>query len=93
MDMRKLAQDRTLTGAYQPNRFYPASVMDATRTNNFIPQEFTSQLNAASLLLSKRVDYVVEYPERMAFYLRQDSAQQQIQSLAIADAAPYVVSY
>lgn len=93
MDVGKLAQDKSLTGAYQPNRFYPASVMEATQTANFIPQEFTSQLNAASLLISKRVDYVVEYPERMAFYLEQDPQQQQIQSLMLSDAPPFVVSY
>lgn len=96
IDVWKLAQDKKLTGVYQPNRSYPSSVMDAAQQANFIPQEFTSQINAASLLLSKRVDYVVEYPERMAFYLKQNQQHeqgQQIQSLAVSDASPYVVSY
>lgn len=93
LDVRTLAQDQTLTGAYQPNRFYPASVMDAIQATTFIPQEFTSELNAVLLLTSKRVDYVVEYPERMAFYLQQYSQQQQIQSLMVSDASPYMVSY
>lgn len=96
IDVRKLAQDKTLTGVYQPNRSYPSSVTDAAQHANFIPQEFTSQINAASLLLSKRVDYVVEYPERMAFYLKQNQQHEQgqhIQSLVVSDASPYVVSY
>lgn len=96
IDVLQLVQDKTLTGVYQPNRSYPSSVMDAAQHANFIPQEFTSQINAASLLLSKRVDYVVEYPERMAFYLKQNQQHeqgQQIQSLVVSDASPYVVSY
>lgn len=93
IDVRKLAQDKTLTGAYQPNRFYPASVMDAAQHSNFIPQDFTSQVNAAALLFSKRVDYVVEYTERMAFYLSQDPQQRQFRSMMLSDAPPFVVSY
>jgi uncharacterized protein (TIGR02285 family) len=93
IDLAALVKDKSLTGAYQPNRFYPSSVMEAAQHANFIPQEFTSQINAASLLLSKRVDYVVEYPERMAFYLKQNQQKQQLQSLTVADASPYVVSY
>lgn len=93
IDIRQLAQDKTLLGAYQPNRFYPASVMDATQYANFIPQEFTSEVNAAALLLSKRVDYVVEYPERIAFYLKQHPKKLQIQSRAVEDASSHVVAY
>jgi len=93
IDMRQLAQDKVLLGAYQPNRFYPASVMDATQYANFIPHEFTSEVNAVALLLSKRVDYVVEYPERMAFYLKDYPQKVQIQSRAVEDASPFVVSH
>lgn len=96
IDVRKLAQDKKLTGVYQPNRSYPSSVIDAAQHANFIPQDFNSQINAAALLLSKRVDYVVEYPERMAFYLKhnqQDDQSQQLQSRVVSDAPPYVVSY
>lgn len=93
VDVRKLARDTALTGAYQPNRFYPPSVLDATRYANFIPHEFTSQVNAASLLLSKRVDYVIEYPERMAFYLKQNNYRKKIKTFTVADASPYVESY
>lgn len=93
IDVRKLAQDNQLTGAYQPNRFYPPSVLDATTYATFIPHEFTSQVNAASLLLSKRVDYVIEYPERMAFYLLQAEQDKKIRTLAVADASPYVESF
>lgn len=93
VDVRQLAMDSTLTGAYQPNRFYPASVLDATTYATFIPHEFTSEVNAAALLLSKRVDYVIEYPERMAFYLQQNNPGKSILSLAVADASPYVESF
>lgn len=93
VDMLTLAKDNKLTGAYQPNRFYPASVLEATRYSSFMPAEFTTELNAATLLLSRRVDYVVEYPERMAFYLQQKQHKESIQSFAVADASAYVVSY
>jgi len=36
---------------------------------------------------------VVEYPERMAFYLQQDLPQTQIQSLRVSDAPAFVVSH
>ncbi|WP_127022003.1 hypothetical protein [Rheinheimera mangrovi] len=93
VDVHQLVQDTQLTGAYQPNRFYPPSVMAATRYANLIPHDFTSEINAAALLLSKRVDYVIEYPERMVFYLKQKKQSSGIESVIVADASPYVVSY
>ncbi len=93
VDVHQLVQDIELTGAYQPNRFYPPSVVAATRSANLIPHDFTSEVNAAALLLSKRVDYVIEYPERMAFYLKQKKHGAGIQSVAVTDASPFVVSY
>lgn len=93
VDILQLAEDDKLTGAYQPNRFYPPSMMAATRYAGLIPHDFTSQLNAAALLASKRVDYVVEYPERMAFYLKKKQQTVGIQSVMVSDAAPYMVSH
>lgn len=95
VNVLQLLQDQTLTGVYQPNRSYPSSVTDAAQHANFIPQEFTSQINAAAFLLSKRVDYVVEYPQLMAFYLKQNQQYEhgQLQSRVVSDAPPYAVSY
>jgi uncharacterized protein (TIGR02285 family) len=93
VDVHQLAQDQSMAGAYQPNRFYPPSVVAAQGYANFIPHDFTSEVNAAALLLSKRVDYVIEYPERMAFYLQQKDYQTGIHTLAISDASPYVTSH
>lgn len=96
IDVLHLVEDKALTGVYQPNRFYPNSVINAAQQSNLVPQEFNSEINAVSLLLSKRVDYVVEYPERMAFYLKDNKKNQkgpQIRSLQVSDASPYVVSY
>jgi uncharacterized protein (TIGR02285 family) len=69
-DISVLALDRTLVGAYQPNRLYPEVVTpllqhDGSNLNHYA---FTSEVNAAALLASGRVDYVVEYPERMQYY-------------------------
>jgi uncharacterized protein (TIGR02285 family) len=36
---------------------------------------------------------VIEYPERMTFYLRQQNHSSGIQSVIVADASRYVVSY
>lgn len=69
-DIQKLALDRTLTGAYQPNRYYPPVIMVLLQhpDTNLVKHAFTSEINAAALLAGKRVDYVVEYPERMQYY-------------------------
>lgn len=70
IDINKLALDARLLGAYQPNRYYPPVVEQMLQhpTTNLSRHAFTSELNAAALLASGRVDYVLEYPERMQYY-------------------------
>lgn len=70
LEITQLAQRAHLLGAYQPNRYYPPVVMQAIQQppSNLTSQTFTSELNAAQLLQSGRVDYVIEYPERMQYY-------------------------
>lgn len=65
-----LAQDPALTGVYQPNRFYPNAVIKALQQagNNLSSYSLSGDVNAAALLASGRVDYVVEYPERMEYF-------------------------
>lgn len=69
-DISVLALDKTLTGAYQPNRLYPEIVSRMSRhaQSNMGSYAFTSEVNPAGLLATGRVDYVVEYPERMQYY-------------------------
>lgn len=69
-DIQKLALDKALTGAYQPNRLYPEVIAALLRhpNSNLSSHAFTSEINAAGLLAGNRVDYVVEYPERMQYY-------------------------
>lgn len=96
IDINFLVQQPELTGAYQPNRFYPAVFTQALQQGDarLIQTEFTSELNAASLLHSQRIDYVIEYPERMQFYqLNLSEKAESIVSAAVADASPYSVSY
>lgn len=95
LDLRKLVQHPELLGAYQPNRYYPDVVLQAIQhpSATLLASAFTSELNAAALLLSKRVDYVIEYPERLQFYQRTLKTQQVIESAAMLDALPHSVSY
>ncbi|GHG75654.1 hypothetical protein GCM10010919_30030 [Alishewanella longhuensis] len=95
LDLRKLVQHPELLGAYQPNRHYPEVMLQAITQSGaaLLASAFTSELNAAALLLSKRVDYVIEYPERLQFYQRTLKAQQIIKSAAMLDAKPQSVSY
>ena len=69
-DLSVLARDSALTGAYQPNRYYPPVVAAALvqPNSNLSSYTFSSEVNAAALLVSGRVNYVVEYPERMQYY-------------------------
>lgn len=69
-NIAELAQDKSLVGAYQANRLYPAQMQQLLQQgdSNLSSQAFTSEVNAAALLGSNRVDYVIEYPERMQYY-------------------------
>lgn len=70
VDIRRLALDKTIRGAFQPNRLYPDVIAPLLQhpDSNLSSHAFTSELNAAGLLSGNRVDYVVEYPERMQYY-------------------------
>lgn len=70
MVIETLAYDPALTGVYQPNRLYPEAISAVlTRQGiNLSDYSFTSEVNAAALLASGRVNYVIEYPERMKYY-------------------------
>lgn len=95
LDINKLAQHPELIGAYQPNRYYPEVMLQAIgqQGSNLLATEFTSELNAAALLHSRRIDYVIEYPERMQFYQRNLAYTSDIASAALLGASPYSVSY
>ena len=69
-NISELTQDKKLLGAYQANRLYPPEMQQVLQQgdSNLSSQAFTSEVNAAALLDSDRVDYVVEYPERMQYY-------------------------
>lgn len=69
-DIRMLALDKTIRGAFQPNRFYLDVITPLLQhpDSNLSSLAFTSEINAAGLLAGNRVDYVVEYPERMQYY-------------------------
>jgi len=95
LDLRTIAQNPELLGAYQPNRHYPEVVLEAIKNpeSNLLASAFTSELNAAALLISKRVDYVIEYPERIQFYQRALQSGAEIHSAAMLEATPYSVSH
>ena len=69
-ELSVLTLDRAITGAYQPNRHYPpvvAAVLVQPHSG-LSSHTFTSEVNAAAMLANGRVNYVVEYPERMQYY-------------------------
>jgi uncharacterized protein (TIGR02285 family) len=68
--LETLAVDPALTGVYQPNRLYPQAISAVLQQPgiNLSDYSFTSEVNAAALLASGRVNYVIEYPQRMKYY-------------------------
>lgn len=94
-DMQKLALDNALTGAYQPNRLYPEVIAALLRhpNSNLSSHAFTSEINAAGLLAGNRVDYVVEYPERMQYYNQLLPQAAMLEHRAIVGANLASVSY
>lgn len=95
VDINQLGFNPELIGAYQPNRYYPPAVTLLVQhpLTNLGSQMFTSELNAAQLLQSGRVDYVIEYPERMQFYSSLLTKPVQLKHSAISGADEASVSY
>lgn len=94
IDLQQLAADPLLVGAYQPSRYYAPVVMQVLAAkHNLLVQQFTSELNAAMLLQSRRVDYVLEYPERMQFYALALTEPLALNSAEVALAEPTAISH
>ncbi len=95
VDFDQLASDVRLRGAYQPNREY-APKLKQTLTlagSNLIAQDFTSEVNAVSMLANGRVDYVIDYPERINFYNSLLKKPVKIHFKPIKDHEDPIVSY
>lgn len=90
-----LAQDPALTGVYQPNRFYPGTVIKALQQagSNLSSYSLSGDVNVSALLASGRVDYVVEYPERMEYFNRLLPAMVTLEHRAIVNANIASVSH
>ncbi|WP_215398893.1 hypothetical protein [Rheinheimera oceanensis] len=95
VDIRMLALDKSIRGAFQPNRLYPDVVAPLLQhpDSNLSSHAFTSEINAAGLLLGNRVDYVVEYPERMQYYNQLLPESAKLEHRAIVGANVASVSY
>jgi uncharacterized protein (TIGR02285 family) len=95
VDIRMLALDTSIRGAFQPNRLYPDVIAPLLQhpDSNLSSYAFTSEINAAGLLLGNRVDYVVEYPERMQYYNQLLPEPADLEHRAIAGANVASVSY
>jgi uncharacterized protein (TIGR02285 family) len=95
VDINLLALDSNLRGAFQPSRYYAPVIEQALQhpASNFSSHAFTSELNAAALLANGRVDYVLEYPERMRYYNQLLSQPVKLQHLMIRGATDASVSY
>lgn len=95
VDIGVLALDNTITGAFQPNRLYPEIVEPLLQHpgSNLSSHALTSEINAAALLAGNRVDYVMEYPERMQYYNQLLPQAAALEHRAIAGANVASVSY
>ncbi|KKO44642.1 hypothetical protein WG68_14700 [Arsukibacterium ikkense] len=91
----QLVQDPELSGVYQPNRYYPDIIMAAMRLtdSNLNSYPFTGEVNAVALLASSRVDYVVEYPERLEYFNKLLAEHVALEHRAIVGANIASVSY
>ena len=72
VDIKLLVADGSLIGAYQPDRQYPEDIQRSivAEKTNLVGHNFTSEVNAVALLKSGRIDYVLEYPERLNYFNR-----------------------
>lgn len=95
VDIRMLALDKTIRGVFQPNRLYPDVITPLLQhpASNLSSHAFTSEINAVGLLSGNRVDYVVEYPERMQYYNQLLPEAAALEHRAIVGANVASVSY
>jgi uncharacterized protein (TIGR02285 family) len=95
IDIIKLAAEGALTGAYQPDRYYPqpAQIAITMQNTNLIAHNFTSEVNAVALLESGRVDYVLEYPERINYFNQLLSEPVQLEYRTIQGSTQQADSY
>ena len=95
IDLTSIALNQQLLGAYQPNRYYPESISATIQhpEATLLANGFTSELNAAALLTTGRLDYVIEYPERIQFYQRAITAAPTIVSVAISGTEFFSLRY
>lgn len=95
VDLSSLSAAGTWTGVYAPNRYYPIVVQDVLRqhASQWVSADFTSSVNPVALLQSGRADYVLEYPERVAFYQKSLEQQLTIKSTAVKGAVDYSVTH
>lgn len=94
IDILTLAANKQWIGAYQPTRYYAPVVMQAlAKEHNLMGHQFTSELNAAMLLQSRRVDYVLEYPERLQFYAMDIAEKLALRSAVVDGAEPVSISH
>ena len=95
IDLTNIALNQQLLGAYQPNRYYP-DVISAVIQHpeaTLLANEFSSGLNVAALLTSGRLDYVIEYPERIQFFQRAITTVPAIVSAAISGTEFFSLRY
>lgn len=93
VDLVKLSTAGIWLGVYPPHRKYPPVIVEAFQqaTAEWLSSEFNNEVNPVALLRNGRVDYILEYPERITYYQQRLGAGSLVKTAAITGAEKHAV--
>ncbi len=94
IQMNQLVKDPDLLGLIENDRAYPAAIAaQINKEGSNLGGSSMSTLNPAQLLAAKRVDYVVDYPNRLRYFSIEAGQDVKLEFRPIAEIPSYSYTY
>ncbi len=94
IQMQALVKEPGLIGLIENDRAYPAAVAaQINKTGSNLGSSSMTTMNPAQLLAAKRVDYVVDYPNRLRYFSLEAGQEVQLEFRPIADIPGFSYTY
>ncbi len=94
VDMNRLVADPELLGLIENDRAYPAVIAaQIDRVGSNLGSSSMSSMNPAQLLAAKRVDYVIDYPNRLRYFSLEAGREVQLEFRSIAEIPSFSYTY
>lgn len=94
VQMKELVKDPDLLGLIENDRAYPAVIAaEINQTGSNLGGSSMTTMNPAQLLAAKRVDYVVDYPNRLRYFSIEAGQDLKLDFRPIADIPSFSYTY